>query len=341
MAFKIAIIGCGNMSAYVHGPALARYALTHPGTELAACCDLDEKRVAAYRERFGFLRHFTNLDTMLETVRPDAVSLVVREHDTAKLGCHILKKSFPLILEKPPGVNIRELRSLIRTADVRQVPHQVAFNRRYHPVLRALKKQAGSPGELHIRYTMTRVKRLDADFSHTAIHALDAMRFLAGSDYARAAIGYRHFPELGPTVANVFLDCAFVSGATAQLTICPVTGTSVERAEVYALDNFWCGELEAVPGAPEMPGALRHFKDGKCSAEFSGAALAGGTEYFLTNGFYAENEAFFDAVRNGTRPVDDLRSCVQAVALAQALRERRSAVRFRSIHRPACRELGG
>jgi predicted dehydrogenase len=331
VSFRIAIIGCGNMSAYAHGPSLARYALTHPDTELAACCDLDEKRASAYRERFGFVRSFTDLDEMLDEVKPNAVSLVVREHHTAQLGCHILKKGFPLILEKPPGVNPQELRRLIRAADKRQVPHQVAFNRRYHPVLRALKKQTDSSGaEKHIRYTMTRVRRLDADFSHTAIHALDAVRFLAGSDYARAVISYRHLPGLGSTVANVFLDCVFVSGATAQLTICPVTGANVERAEVFALDNSWCGELEAAKEAPEMPAALRHFKNSVCVEELSGAALAGGTEFFLTNGFYAENEAFLDAVRSGQRPVDDLRSCVQAMTLAQALRERKSKCKIQN-----------
>ena len=44
MTFKIAVIGCGWVSMDCHGPAYARYAQTHPGIELTACCDLDAQR---------------------------------------------------------------------------------------------------------------------------------------------------------------------------------------------------------------------------------------------------------------------------------------------------------
>ena len=40
----------------------------------------------------------------------------------------------------------------------------------------------------HVHYEMTRVDRRDPDFSTTAIHGIDAVRFLAGSDYARGAV---------------------------------------------------------------------------------------------------------------------------------------------------------
>jgi hypothetical protein len=71
--FKIAIVGCGGIATDSHGPALAYYARTHPDTELAACCDLDECKAAAYAKRFGFARHFTDLDELLDAVRPGAV----------------------------------------------------------------------------------------------------------------------------------------------------------------------------------------------------------------------------------------------------------------------------
>ena len=45
---------------------------------------------------------------------------------------------------------------------------------------------------------MTRVERRDPDFSTTAIHGLDAVRYLAGADYAEARFRYRELPSSAP-----------------------------------------------------------------------------------------------------------------------------------------------
>ena len=45
---------------------------------------------------------------------------------------------------------------------------------------------------------MTRVDRRDPDFSVTAIHGIDAVRFLARSDYAHVRFRYQEHPTSGP-----------------------------------------------------------------------------------------------------------------------------------------------
>src|SRR5258706_16110919 len=97
---KLCTIGCGEHAGSSHGPAQARYAERHPGVELAACCDIDAKRAEHHRERFGFSRHYTDLQAMLEAEKPDAVILVVPEHATCALACRVLEQGFPLLLEK-------------------------------------------------------------------------------------------------------------------------------------------------------------------------------------------------------------------------------------------------
>jgi hypothetical protein len=88
--------------------------------------------------------------------------------------------------------------------------------------------------------------------------------------------------------------------------------------------DAWFAHLGVQADAPDHPGGLSHLRDGKAVASVSAFALAAGTEHFHTHGFYGENEAFFDAVRHGERPVDDLRSCVQSVAVSEAMRQRRA-----------------
>ena len=73
MSFTICTIGCGSHATKNHGPAYAKYAATHPDTILAACCDLSEDKAMQFRHRFGFARHYTDLETMLRQEKPDAV----------------------------------------------------------------------------------------------------------------------------------------------------------------------------------------------------------------------------------------------------------------------------
>ena len=83
----------------------------------------------------------------------------------------------------------------------REVPHQVAFNRRYVPLLAELRERirllpAGATLQ-HVRYEMVRVNRRDPDFSTTAVHAIDAVRFIAGADFAESASATSACPTWG------------------------------------------------------------------------------------------------------------------------------------------------
>src|SRR3989304_5938168 len=134
---RLCQIGCGEHARVAHGPAQARYASTHPGIELAACCDLDLGRASSYARDFGFARHHTDALAMLETERPDAVVLVVPDPLPGDLGCPVLERGLPLLLEKPPGRTLAEVDRLIAAAESRRpaAPPPVAFNRRFVPLV--------------------------------------------------------------------------------------------------------------------------------------------------------------------------------------------------------------
>ena len=328
--FRICTIGCGNMAMAYHGPACAHYAATHPETELAACCDLDEAKAEQYRRRFGFARAYTDLVRMLEAEQPDAVCLVVPEPLTCELSCRVLRMGLPLIMEKPPGRTVAEIDRMIAAADAAGAATQVACNRRYLPLVRELTRRLGAclaPGQIHhIRYDFTRVGRCDADFSLTAIHGIDTVRFLAGADYQSIRFHYQELPALGPAVANVYMDCILTSGATAHLEFCPVAGVSTERATVHAHDHTFYLHLP-IWNAFDAPGRLQHLVRGQLEADVSGAEVVEGGEDFAVFGFYAENESFFDDVRRRRRPAGDLRSARQSVEVMQCMRERRAEYR--------------
>jgi myo-inositol 2-dehydrogenase/D-chiro-inositol 1-dehydrogenase len=325
MTLRVCTVGCGGIATGRHGPSYARYAAERTDTDLVACCDLIEERARAFAERFGFLGCYTDLVGMLEAERPDAVCLVSPVDLTCELACRILSMGYPLMMEKPPGKTIEETDRLIAAADASGAPSQVAFNRRHAPLIRAMREQmdglADDDPVQHVTYEVTRVNRRDPDFSTTAIHGIDAVRTIAAADYAHVRYRYHEMPELGPGVCNIFMDCVMQSGATAHLAFCPMAGSVIERATVHAHDHTWYMHLPTT--GLDGTGLLRHVEKGRIAGEQTGPQLSGTDEEFVLEGFYGENASFFDDIRAGRRPVDDLRSTRQSVEVAQCIRERR------------------
>ncbi len=325
---RFCLIGCGEHAVSSHGPSLALYAASHPGLELAGCCDTDAAKAEAFRERFHFARAYGDPDTMLDVERPDAVAVVVPVRFACPVGTRVLSRGIPLLLEKPPGETVGDVDRLAAAAreggrDGRAVPHQVAFNRRYAPLVARLRERVeqlpGSSPLQHIRYEMVRVNRRDPDFSTTAIHAIDAVRFIAGSDYAEIRFRYQPLPGLGPGVANIFMDAVLQSGVTAHVACCPVAGAVIERAELHARDHTLLVEIP-MWGGYDTPGRLVHLERATVLEDVRGPV---GGDPVVLGGFYGEYEAFFESLAAGHPPRPSLDEVRQSVEVAEAVRARR------------------
>jgi len=327
---KLCQVGCGEHARAAHGPAQVRLARERPALVLAACCDTDRARAEIFRATFGFARAYADLMEMLEAERPDAVVLVVPVEATVSVATIVLSRGVPTLLEKPPGANTVEVDGLIAAANTgglggRPVTHQVAFNRRYVPLVQELRTRLEAVGPLqHLHYEMIRFDRRDPDFSTTAIHGIDAVRYLAASDYAEIRFRYFELPELGPGVANIFLDAVMDSGATAHLAFCPIAGVVVERAAVQARGHTFSLQIP-MWGGVDSPGRLQHFDGGRLAEDVRGDAGGDGTGLFELGGFYRETAAFLDALESGLRPFPTLRDSRQSVEVAECIRGRSAA----------------
>jgi myo-inositol 2-dehydrogenase / D-chiro-inositol 1-dehydrogenase len=287
-------------------------------------------KAEAYRSRFGYLRAYADLDEMVAREHPDAMSLIVPVKLTAPIAEALLKKGMPLLMEKPPGVDGAQVRRLIRAAARRGTPHLVGFNRRFMPMIRHLHRalrESGQPSAIHfIHYQLVRVSRMDADFSTTAIHAIDTVRFLAASDYRDVSIAYQNTSSPGGSARNIYLTGSFTSGAQFAIDICPTAGAVLERAEVHLAD---CSYLLHLPiwNQFDAPGRLLRIVQGRTDLDITGTDLGGGNDVYETGGFLAENSAFFDAVRAGRDPGADLQSALQPVEIMACIR--RNVRRYR------------
>lgn len=322
------MIGCGSFAQLCHGPAQRKLAASSPDVTLAACCDTDPDRARRYAEAFGFARHYGDARQMLGAEKPDAVVLAVPPAATCAAAGTVLELGFPLLLEKPPGLNPLELGRLIAAEAQGGARAQVGFNRHYMPVMRrALEILDGGfrPEEVAgIEYEMIRRERWDEDFSTTAIHAIDGALLLARSPFRTAEIAFQPQRRGQREAADVTLSAACECGTQVRVKIRPVSSANTESARIEAGRQSVALTIPISPQT-EGDGTVAHWREGTLVSSFSDRS-AGAVDRL---GIRDETASFLNAVRSGGPLRPRLRDCGQQVALMEAIRQQRTgAIRF-------------
>ena len=324
MIFKICLIGCGNHSSNVHGPSFKKYASLNPQAILGACCDIEESKAAEYSQEFGFMKYYSDFEKMLDDETPNVVCVVTPVEATFDIASKVMKRGYPIILEKPPGKDTREARELLSISKQYNIPNRVAFNRRFMPLVRKLKQlmhENLKTGTIqNLEYYMGRFNRTDPDFSTTAIHGIDAVRFIMDCNYTHVRFFYQEFPESGHGVANIYMYCTFENGATANIHFCPVSGAGIERVRIDALDNTFFLQMPT-QNSYDSPGRLTHMQRDCVVADLTGKKISDGEESFEVGGFYYENASFFDSLISGQNP-QEIAAAVQSVEVAECIRKK-------------------
>lgn len=322
MSMNVCLVGCGGMAVGGHGPAFQKIARENCRIRLAACCDIDPNRAEEFRKRFGFLRSYTDMTEMLRAEKPDAVSLVVPVHLTEKLSIQVMEMGIPVILEKPPGLNREQTLRMMEAAARTGTVHQVAFNRRYMPMIQRFRELRQNCTPHLWQYDFFRSGRKDADFSTTSIHAIDTVRFLAGQDYERADIEYLPNPAGEEYVPTILLSARFRDGQRARITFVPASGMSAERCIMHGANETITGNF-AYHGVGSVDGNGSVVLTRNNQVVLAEIARSD-QEDFISNGFYGENLHFLTCVEKGIQPAGDIASGLQAVEIADCIRRRSS-----------------
>jgi predicted dehydrogenase len=316
------MIGCGSFAELCHGPAQKAAVASQPGNRLAGCCDSDPAAALRYRRLFGYERDYRDPRVMLGEERPSAVILAVPPQAMCAAAGSVLEMGIPVLLEKPPGMTPQELESLISSAEKAGTGAQVGFNRHYMPVMRAAQGiLSGSfpAGEAtRITYEMARQERWDADFSTTAIHALDASLLLARSPFRAATIAYEPQRRDGKEAMDVTVSAQCRTNTQVTVRIRPVSSRNSDSATVEAGRESLVLSIPISPQS-EGDGAVEHRRGGVLVSAYSDRGV-GAVERM---GVLAETEAFFHSVRAGGPFSPALQDCRQQVALMDAIRNRR------------------
>ena len=319
---KICVIGCGNHSSGVHGPSYQQYAERNDEAELCACCDINPGAAGQYARSFGFRRAYTDYLEMLERESPDAVGIVLPVDVMQAFAEKVLSLGVSCIIEKPPAPDVEGVMRLADAASRSGSQLRVAFNRRFMPVIRALREQLLRQAEpvQHICYEMHRVGRFNEDFSTTAIHGIDLVGFL-GDAYESAGITYQRVGVPGQEATNFLLDCVMRGGATARLSFLPAVGRNAENIAVHAGGRTYMARLPLPWKERAFGGCLSVYEAGRLAKQITPAGMGEGSRLHEAGGFYYEIASFLDELREtGMNTQGRIETARQSVELAHAIR---------------------
>ncbi len=313
---RVAVIGAGSIAQRYHLPSLARLHRDGAGLELAAVCDVDRQRAERAAAQYGFAQAFADYPAMLEAVHPDAVWALVPYTAMRAVVGDLLAAGMPVFMEKPPGRNLTEAQELAAIAARDGTPNQVAFNRRYAPLLRRaqdLAEEAGGVSALSCQFL--RAGRQEAEFAFaTGVHGLDALRYLGPGE----VLGVTTRP-VGANGALVTLE--FASGVVAQMEMLPRVGVNMERYTIHAAERTIV--IDGLYGPlTTFPGYLRCYDRGRLTLAQDNATTPAPPEVIC--GFQGESEAFARALQEGSSPRPSLAEALRSVEIAQAVQDRAS-----------------
>ncbi len=307
---RVAVIGAGGIARGVHLPSLSEI----PFVRMEAICDLKRERAQALADGYDIPRVYTLYEEMLEQVKPDAVFVLVRPDELYRVVLNALRADCHVFAEKPAGITLYQAQSLLRISHETGRQLQIGFNRRFIPLVQHVLDKMRTLGPIN-QIDGWFYKHGDAAFYQgcssaftcDAIHTLDLIRYAAHSNGERGSMltaTYNDSPV--PNAWNGWIR--FENGLTGTFHSNYATGGRVHglalhgpRASAYINLGFGGEACKAtllynVEGTFSLSaggGGKQHIE------EIDGLTVAGDDCYFRYYGYYAQDLAFVQAVRDG------------------------------------------
>ena len=139
---RIGVIGLGPNAQTTHLPALASF----DDVELVALCDTDSDRLETVGRRYAVDSLFTSHQEMLEKVSLEGVSVVTAVAAVGPVAEDCLGAGIKTLVEKPPGVTLKDSQRLKEAAKAGNTWGMVAFNRRFAPLVQEAKRLVEAEG---------------------------------------------------------------------------------------------------------------------------------------------------------------------------------------------------
>jgi predicted dehydrogenase len=215
---RTAVIGYGYW-----GPNLVRNVIERPELELAALCERDEARAAAFTQRVPGVPVHSDFDEVLADARIDAVFVATPPRTHHSLVRAALTAGKHVLVEKPLAKTAAEAADLIALAEARGLVLMPGHTFLYSPPVNKVRDliRENQLGEVYF-VTSSRMNlgkyQSDGVICDLAPHDLSILLYLLDQPVAQVSTSARSvFQEGIPEVA--FLALTFANGVTASVQI--------------------------------------------------------------------------------------------------------------------------
>ena len=316
---RTVFVGGGERAGAVIYPAFER--LRRQGSvEIAGICHTNAGRREEFAKKYGLERRYGaggahDYEKMIEELKPDAA--VVIGHPNIMYDCWVrcLEQGLHLFIEKPLGLSIHQARALAALAGRKKLVTQVAFQRRYSPMVTKLRDECLKRGEL--TQVLCKFYKNDLHDNFRArdhmmddtVHAIDTLRWMAGSEIVKA-------DSLTGRVATVDINLiaaqfTFANGCVGHLLNNWSSGKRIFAVEMHAPGIF----VEA-----EHEGKGYMYTDGNLvPTVFDAAESAGSDEFYVYTGVLAAAQDFVNCCLEGGEPDCSFSHSVNTMKIAELI----------------------
>jgi predicted dehydrogenase len=305
---RVGVVGTGYL-----GRIHAKIYAAMPGVELVAVADTDADTASSVAADFG-CDAYTDGNELVGKI--DAVSIVVPTSYHLETARPFLQAGVHMLMEKPIAPSVEESQQVVELAEQAGVIFQVGFLERFNAGVMELAGRVEDPRFLEVHRLSTFVDRAtDVDvITDLMIHDIDLVLSLVKSDIVNVSASGIDVLTDHVDIANARLE--FANGAVANVTASRVSDRKHRRIRVfehkhyYGL-NFVDQQLDIV--SPRDTGGER--------PEIVSERIDIEPRMPLDT----ELEAFIDSVRTGKPPLVDGHAGIEALRVAQLVKERIAA----------------
>ena len=312
---NIAVIGAGGVANSVHLPSLRDI----PEANLVAICDLNLDKARAAADRYSISGVYWNMHEMFAAERPDGVFVLVEPDRLFRAAQDCMLAGLPCIMEKPAGITAHQARSLARISAETGKTCGVLMNRRHIPIVQHVMKKMRQITEItqvdgvFIKHTdLAHAWEYASAFNTDIVHAIDLIRYLAGSEVEKCATVIGRFS--GSPVDNAWSSVMrFKNGITGTLKSNYQTGGRVHTFEMHgpgasAFINLGFGGAECEASLLYHEGKSMYSLAaagvaGQNREDIDGKALAGSNEFHAYYGYLQEDRDFVESLQTGRAPL--------------------------------------
>lgn len=331
---RIALIGAGIM-----GRQHLEHLAVLPQAQLCAISD-PGPQAAEFAAECG-VAYFADHRQMLEHTKPDAAIIANPNnlHVSTALDC--LVAGVPVLLEKPVGVDLAQVRELVRVSAQTGVPVLVGHHRRHNPLIAKAKQVLadGSLGQLTTVTAMWQLRKPDSYFDipwrrepgagmllTNLIHDLDLLRHLCGEVQSVQAITSNRVRGFA-NEDSVAVLLQFANGALGSVTGSDgVTApwswelSSGENPVYPQQDDQPCYLLSGTRGALSLPQLKRWYYD-EANPGWHQPLFNGVEAYVGEEALSRQLQHFIDVARGQAQPLVSAADAGRTLALIEAIRE--------------------